>query len=161
MARPTWKMRSVVLLGNYMYKFDGSRHVGTPVEVLSMESSLLDPSDAEYLGVSECLSLLPSSSTVIRISIPRKTYFYACSSKEEALVWVRSVQNAKQEGIRRSMGHAHVGSYPRSWEYFDALGKKAAETKARIRHRMESNNLRELEMSSMMDSGPLPRGYFG
>lgn len=163
MARPTWRTRSVVLLGSYLYKFDDEdgRHVGAPVDVMGMEVSLLEPKDAEYLGMSECISLLKSSSSIIRISMPRKTYYYACPSKEEALVWVRSLRDAKQEGIRRSMGHAGVGSYPKSWEYFDSLGKKAAVTKARIRHKMETNSLRELEMSSMMDSGPLPRGYFG
>jgi hypothetical protein len=172
MLRPTWKTRRLILLGRFLYKFDGEtkdddvagRNVGAPIDVLDIEVSLVESAEAERFDISECLSILPdwaADSVVIRVATFRKTYYFACPSREEALVWIRSLQDARHETIRRAMGHTDVGSHSKSWEYFDSLGQRAAATNERIRLRMESNNLRELEMSNFMDSGPLPRGYFG
>jgi hypothetical protein len=179
MVRPKWKTRRLILLGRFLYKFYrpvtnddetdhghvASRNVGAPVDVLDMEVSLVESAEAERFGIAECLSLLTDGtarpSAVFRVATFRKTYYFACPSKEEALVWIRSLQDARQETIRRSMGHAEVASYSTRWEYFDLLGRQAAATEERIRRRMENDNLRELEMSNLMDSGPLPRGYFG
>lgn len=163
MLRPTWKSRRLILLGGFLYKFGDSKDVGSPADLMGMEVSLVESTEAWRLGISECISILPESirNSVFRVATFRKTYYFACQSREEALVWIRSLHDARHEAIRRSMGHADMGSYSKSWEYYDSLGKQATATKDRIRHRMESSNLRELEMSSFVDSGTLPRGYFG
>ena len=70
--------------------------------------------------------------------------------------------------ITHDMGHSKV-PYPKSWEYLDACGKRAWESKQRIRSRVERQEKREMEMIVMGDGmaagagagGPMPSGYYG
>jgi len=107
----------------------------------------------------EAGSLPPGFSAVFSVSTLRRKHYYAVADKEEAMIWIRSLREAKQEQITRSMGHAKNMPYP--FEYFDNLASSLVKSKDRIRHRMEEANLREMEMSSFGEGGPLPRGYHG
>jgi hypothetical protein len=77
------------------------------------------------------------------------------------MLWVRSLQEARQETITRNMGHASTMPYPRSWQYFDSLGKGLAKSKERIKQRLEDSRMREMEMTNFAEAGPLPSGYHG
>jgi hypothetical protein len=106
-------------------------------------------------------TLPPGFGAMFSISTLRRKQYYAVTDAEEALLWVRSVQEAKQESIKRNMGHAANVPYPASWSYFDSLGKSLVSSKARIRQRLEESGLREMEMSNFAEVGPMPRAYHG
>ena len=162
--RPSWKPRYLVLLGSFLYKFpDDERHdqqpKGSPIPI--------DEADVHLVGVHEdsavsfCKDMLTAGSTVICVSTLRKRNYYACSTREEALTWLNSLREAKQEVVTRSMGHASQDSYPQSWTYFDSLGRSLLNSKDRIHQRIAQSNLRELELSNFSDGGPAPRGFYG
>merc|ERR1712137_936858 len=96
------------------------------------------------------------------VSTLRKKYYYAVSSREEALTWVNSLRHARQETITRKMGHSGNMPYPKSWEQFDGLGRDLVRSKDRIRHKMEQTQFKEMDMATFSgDGGPMPSGYYG
>lgn len=161
--RPSWKPRYLMLLGSYLYKFqdDENRNrepKGAPMPIRGVDVDLVRADHDSFVTLSQ--QMLLGDMTVFYVSTMRKKYYYACASREEALTWMNSLREAQQEAVTRSMGHAARESYPQSWTYFDSLGKSMAESKDRVRERMERSNLREFEMSNLT-GGPVPRGYYG
>lgn len=173
--RPTWQPRHLVLLGSYMYKFMGSgstipmdqtqKPKGAPIAIDGVDVRQMDRNDDKAILSCFCPNPPRGYSTLVCVETLRKKYYFACPSHEDALAWVNSLRDARQEAVTRSMGHAHKDSYPTQWSYFDSLGASLAESKDRIRHRMEQSNLRELEMmhlNSTIDavSSSAPDGYY-
>lgn len=157
--RPHWQSRYLILLGSYLYKFaneTGTEPKGSPLHIETLDAHLVD-SDFD-LGIA-VHSLPPGYTTVIAVTTLRKKYFYACASHEDAIAWINSLREARHEAVTRYMGHANTDSYPSKWAYFDSLGRSLAQSKDRIRRRMEES--REMEMSSLTEGGPAPRGYYG
>lgn len=166
---PKWQRRHLILLGSFLYRFaetsspsEGPK--GTPVPVEAMEVHIVacsDPHDDDS-DVAEALINLPNGYTcVLVVETLRQKRHYAVKNREEAELWLNSLRSARQEAIRRTLGHAPDGSYPRSWEYFDQLGRALLDRKDRMRIKLQERNLQELELSSLGEGGPLPRGYFG
>ena len=155
---PSWKQRYLILCGSFLYKFkDNTSKIpkGSPFEVKTTTIEILTLDESPEIG-----SLPPGYSTVFSVCTLRKKHYYAVRDKEEAMLWIRSMTEAKQEIITRTMGHSKV-PYPKSWAYFDSLGASLVKSKERIRKRMEDSRLREMEMTSFTEGGPLPRGYYG
>jgi hypothetical protein len=162
---PKWERRYLVLLGSFLYKFadnlERQQPKGSPLPVDTIDVFLVEQGDSRgFEGVFLDESSVPSGcKSVFCVSTFRKRFYYAVADREQALLWVNALLEAKQEAVRRSMGHAHEDSYPKSWEYYDRLGQSLRRQKDRIRQRMDEKNLQELEMSQLSDGGPLPRGY--
>jgi PH domain len=162
--RPSWKARYLILLGSYLYKFQDEQNPnqqpkGAPIPVDGVDVHLAGSNEDAVVALSQ--QLLVGYTTVICVSTLRKKYYFACASREEALTWVNSLRDGRQEAVTRAMGHAVRDSYPQSWTYFDSLGNSLVKSKDRIRTRMEQSNLRELEMSNLTEGGPAPKGYYG
>lgn len=165
---PRWEARYLVLLGSYLYKFEDdnskrgapSRPKGSPLALSSIEVYVVGDNDLRNLAIDR--ETLPfEDGTVFCVSTFRKQYYYCVSDHEQATVWVNSILEARQEAIKRSMGHAQKDSYPKAWEYYDHLGQNLKNQKERIRQRMERKELQELEMSQLSEGAPLSSGYFG
>mmetsp|Transcript_8116 Transcript_8116/g.20118 ORF Transcript_8116/g.20118 Transcript_8116/m.20118 type:complete len:235 (-) Transcript_8116:576-1280(-) len=158
---PSWKERHLVLCGSFLYKFNDECSTlpkGSPFDIETLTTDVLGHDTSMHFP--EMGDLPPGYEGFFTVSTLRRQHFYAVSNREEARIWVRSLHDARQESITRSMGHASNVPYPPSWKYFDGLGRALAKSKARIKNRMEQSNLQNLEMASYMD-GPLPRGYHG
>lgn len=158
---PSWKERHLILCGSYLYKFkDRSSNIpkGSPFDIETLTTDILRTrADVSFPEIGD----LPAGYTsIFTVSTLRRKHIYAVSDNEEAMLWVRSLHEARQEGITRNMGHASNLPYPSSWKYFDSLGKGLVKSKARIRNKMEESSLKEMEMTAFTD-GPLPRGYHG
>lgn len=173
---PKWKRRYLILLGSYLYKFSDNTDdsgaskkndrvvshsenfpKGSPIPVESIDINTMSAYEVPFCpippGGKNCTFALAEGFGKIR--------FYAAESPEQAATWLNSLREARRESITRSMGHAPVDSFPTSWIYFDNLGRSLCERKERIRSKVERSNLREIEMSSIVEGGPVPRGYFG
>jgi hypothetical protein len=156
---PSWQQRYLILCGSFLYKFkDQTSNVpkGSPFEVETSNVEMLTNEIFPELG-----SLPPGFTTVFSVSTLRRQHHYVVADNEEAMLWVRSLQEARQEIITRNMGHASHVPYPKSWSYFDSLGKSLVRSKERIKDRLERSSLREMEMTNFAEAGPLPSGYHG
>ena len=172
--RPAWKPRYLILLGSYLYKFKkgggdwmSQPPNGSPVPLDEIHVHLVDSSSTSSSDDDAIVALMKSSgldasgASVFCISTLRKKYYYACAIREESLEWINTLREARQESMTRTMGHATKDSFPSSWTYYDNVGTSLARRKERIRTRLQESNLRELEMSNLMEGGPIPRGYYG
>mmetsp|Transcript_11216 Transcript_11216/g.26952 ORF Transcript_11216/g.26952 Transcript_11216/m.26952 type:complete len:235 (+) Transcript_11216:33-737(+) len=156
---PSWKQRYLISCGSYLYKFKDQQSKspkGCPFELASMTVDLVPKENSPHIG-----ALPPGFDAVISVSTLRRKHYYAVRDREEAMLWVRSLQEAKQAVITRNLGHDKHMPYPQSWKHFDSLAASLVKSKERIKERMETSNIREMEMSNFMDGGPLPRGYHG
>jgi len=154
---PSWKQRYLVLCGSFLYKFnDETAEVpkGSPFDMETIAVKTIDGT------LPELSTLPPNFSSVFSVSTFQKHHYYAVMDQEEALIWIRTLKEARQEIIKRNMGHSSGMPYPQSWAYFDSLGRSLVKSKQRIRQRMEDYNMREMEMSSF-EAGSLARGYHG
>jgi hypothetical protein len=173
--RPSWEPRYLILLGSYLYKFkkghggDWMRQppTGSPVPLDHAHVHLVDasasrssPEDAVIVALQKW-SGLDAGTSVFCISTLRKKYYYACLNQDDAVVWINTLREARQEAMTRTMGHATKDSFPSSWTHYDNIGASLLRRKERIRTRLQESNLRELEMSNLMEGGPIPRGYYG
>lgn len=164
---PKWKPRYLIQLGGYMYKFvheESRTPKGSPLPVSEMDVRLLDDlSDVDGIDDYTYLPLAPDNCRgFFCVASIRKRHYYAVATREEAVVWVNTLRQAKQDGITRNMGHAKGQPYP--YEYFDALAKSMVQSKERIRHSVQESQLREMELASMTGiagSSGAPRGMFG
>lgn len=155
---PSWKQRYLILCGSFLYKFkDQSSEIpkGAPFEVETGTAEILGSHYLPELG-----SLPPGFTAVFTVSTLRRKHYYAVADKDEAMLWIRSLQEARQETTTRNMGHSKM-PYPKAWSYFDSLGKGLVRSKERIKERMEGSRLKEMEMTNFAAAGPLPRGYHG
>lgn len=162
---PRWKPRYMVLLGSYLYKYSAKQDAekserlpkGAPISVEAIDVNVLEPKELPWLP-----NLPNGCEYIVSMQSVSSTTYFAVSDREQAQVWVNSMREAKQEAIKRRMGHSPNGSYPQSWAYFDSLGKDLVKRKARIKRKMQGQNMRELEMDPMsVNGGPSPRGYYG
>lgn len=163
---PKWEERYLIQMGNFLYKFTNPQAKspkGTPLSIEAISVQLISstsPVVAEG-GAEFAMEHLPGGcESVFMVSTLRKRHCYAVSTREDALTWTNSLHQGRQEAITRSMGHSNT-PYPKSWQYFDGLGKSYVKSKDRIHDRLEESNAREMEMTNIGDGGPLPRGYFG
>lgn len=168
LVSPRWETRYLVLLGSYLYKFDDegykkvapSQPKGSPLALSSIDVYIVDKDDLRNLSFEGQREFLEAG-TVFCVSTFRKQYYYSVSDHEQATVWVNSILDARQEAIKRSMGHADKDSYPKAWVYFDHLGRNLKNQKERIRIRVERKDIQELEMSQLKEGAPFSSGYFG
>lgn len=146
---PSWKERHLILCGSYLYKFkdrSSTTPKGSPFDIERLTTDVLRTSGPE-------IGNLPVGYTsIFTVSTLRRRHYYAVSDHEEAMLWVRSLHEARQEVITRNMGHASNVPYPSSWKHFDSLGKGLVKSKDRIKERMEMTSLTEDQ---------IPRGYYG
>jgi hypothetical protein len=167
---PQWRQRYLILIGNYLYKFKGpssSTPKGTPFSVALVEADLQplnqqDNHDDHDDDMAPAFANLPPGyDAVFIVSTFGKQHYCAVSNREEALSWVNSLRQSRQAAITRSLGHAGNMPYPKSWEYFDSLGRTFEKSKERIKRKLEDQNLKELELSGITGGGSLPRGFYG
>ena len=164
---PKWKGRFLIQIGSFLYKFSHEKATtpkGSPFAIDSVDVQLVElaAKDGDYDGAEFAIRNLPFGfKGVFVVSSWHKKNYYAVPTREDALVWVNSLREGRQEAIVRSMGHANHIPYPKSWTYFDTLAKTFLKSKERIKARMEESSMREMEMSSMGEGGPVPKGYYG
>lgn len=158
---PTWKQRYLILCGSFLYKFkDQTSEVpkGSPFSLETVQVNAVPNQGASLLELGR---LPPGFLSVFSVSTLRRQHYYAVADSEESRVWMNSINEARQELITRNMGHARGVPYPSSWSYFDNLGKGLVKSKERVRQKMEDYSMREMEMSSFAEGGPMSRGYHG
>ena len=167
---PRWERRFLILLGGYLYKFTNDADPakepkGSPLPMRSVDINLLDTAaqQLDYDGASVAWEMVPPPACrgLFLVSTLRKKHYYATLTMEDAETWVNSLRQARDEAIKRSMGHAPADSYPAQWTQYDRRGQSLVDRKGRIRQRMQESNIRELELSSMTEGATAPRGYFG
>jgi len=159
---PSWKRRYLILCGSYLYKFkepSSTTPKGSPFNVETLTTDVLRTPGRD-LHFSEIGSLPAGYTSIFVVSTLRRRHYYAVSDTEESLLWVRSLDDARQEAITRNMGHASNVPYPASWKHFDSLGKGLVKSKDRIKERMEMSGMDGMEMTGFSD-GQIPRGYYG
>jgi hypothetical protein len=168
---PKWESRYLILLGSFLYKFTDKAPSnpnitpkGSPVPIETIDVEIIEPSllAREHHPMAIALQELPLGlKCVFSVSRLHKKHYYATADREQATSWLNSLREARQEAITRRMGHAPDASFPKAWTNFDNLGRNLMKSKDRIRARIEDHNLRELEMSNVVEGGPFPRGYHG
>ncbi|KAL7542846.1 hypothetical protein ACHAXR_012944 [Thalassiosira sp. AJA248-18] len=165
---PQWKRRYLVALGEYVYRFkdeDGSSPKGAPIPVATTDVRIV--SGASSSDVNDELNVvfdpLPEGcNAVFEVSSIGKTQFFAVESREEAMMWVNSLRQLRQDAITRNMGHSKDIPYPSDWKSFDVSAKRLKDQKMRIKNRLEAMDKKELEMQALGGgSAPGPGvGYF-
>ena len=166
---PSWERRFLILLGGYVYKFTNDNDPtkepkGTPLDISIVEINLLDGenmSQAHDAALAFSLLPPPGCQAGFMLSTLRKKHYYATATMQDAETWINALRQARDEAIKRNMGHAQKHSYPPQWTEYDRMGKSLADRKDRIRRRMQESNIRELEMSNLSEGGAAPRGYYG
>ncbi len=155
---PTWEQRYLILCGSFLYKFkDQTSEVpkGSPFAVETINVETISE------GIPEFGNLPVGFTSIFLVSTLRRQHYYAVADIDEARVWIRSIREARQETITRNMGHSAAMPYSKAWNYFDGLGRSLIKSKERIREKMDEYNMREMEMSTFAEAGPMPRGYHG
>eukprot|EP00543_Licmophora_paradoxa_P004049 CAMPEP_0202450180 /NCGR_PEP_ID=MMETSP1360-20130828/8810_1 /ASSEMBLY_ACC=CAM_ASM_000848 /TAXON_ID=515479 /ORGANISM="Licmophora paradoxa, Strain CCMP2313" /LENGTH=235 /DNA_ID=CAMNT_0049068335 /DNA_START=1 /DNA_END=708 /DNA_ORIENTATION=+ len=144
---PQWKKRLLIQLGDFLYRYQSDQSKtpkGRPQQVDTVDVFLTDSLEPDlYLVTPD-----PTYPFIFCVSTLQKKQYYAVSSRQEALMWVNALREARQEAITRSLGHANHVPYPQTWKNFDALGHDLARTKDRIKHQMEKKEFREMEMAT-------------
>jgi len=163
---PTWTERFLIQIGCFLYKFSDETSKtpkGTPFAIDSVDVHLVEFVKGNDLdGADFVIPHLPSAyKSVFVVSTLRKKHYYAVRNNCDAIAWVNSIREGRQEAISRSMGHTNQMPYPQSWSYFDTMAKTFVKSKERIKARMEESNIREMEMSTIGEGGPAPRGFYG
>jgi len=174
---PSWKERYLILCGSYLYKYknrSSSVPKGSPFDIetisrvdvirtTSNNNSNTINSNNNHNNILAEIGDLPVGYTgIFIVSTLRRKHYYAVSNIEETMIWVRSINDARQEAITRNMGHATNVPYPATWKYFDTLGKSLLKSKTRIKNRVEqyqSQQSSQMEMTEFMGS-PAPGGSF-
>jgi len=154
MFAPQWKERELILCGSYLYKFLNMKSTspkGTPIELRGVTAKVIEEGDDDLheLGLESVMENLPTGiEAMFAINSYGKQRFFAAASREEALTWVNSIREARQESITREMGHSKVPEVE-SWKYFDGLAKNLIEKKERIRKRQDDSLNRQFEAGSL------------
>jgi len=160
---PQWKRRYLIALGGYLYRFKdehGSTPKGAPITIDTTEARIISRDDTERSDNEfNCLlDLVPDGHVVFEVSSMTKTQYFAVESREEAVAWVNSLRQMRQDAITRNMGHSKDVPYPKKWESFDASARRLQEHKRRIKNRMDALDRKEQEMQNL--GGPGSMGYF-
>lgn len=169
---PKWKERELILLGSYIYRFNNHQSTspkGSPIELNGLNAFIVDSNgDVKGAGFTDDMfmddggigldyvlmksSLPPGVDTVFCLASFGKQKFYATKSREDAVAWVNSINQARQEAITRRMGHSKT-PVPSNWKTFDTLAKDLVTRKERIKTRMNDTSRREMEMTAMNITG--------
>jgi hypothetical protein len=155
---PSWKQRYLILCGSYLYKFSNQGSSRPKGSLFTVETT-----NAEMAGsrsFPEICQLPPGYTGMFCVSTLRRRHFYAVLDKDEALIWVRSMSEARQSSITRNMGHSEHMPYPKEWAFYDSMGKDLVKSSERIKERMDASRMREVEMSSIT-GGSMPSGFYG
>lgn len=158
---PQWKRRYLIALGEYLYRFkdeDGSSPKGAPIPAATTDARIITSNDVEDGEFSPVLDVLPDGcNAVFEVSSIGKTQYFAVESREEAMLWVNSLRQMRQDAITRNMGHSKDIPYPKEWKSFDASAKRLKDQKARIKSKLEAMDRKEQEMRSL-GGGSAPMG---
>mmetsp|Transcript_10129 Transcript_10129/g.10850 ORF Transcript_10129/g.10850 Transcript_10129/m.10850 type:complete len:264 (+) Transcript_10129:20-811(+) len=175
---PSWKERYLILCGSYLYKYknrSSSVPKGSPFDIESISVDIIhtDNNNNSDSTILSAIGQLPVGYTsIFVVSTVRRKHYYAVSNTEETMIWVRSINDARQDVITKNMGHATNIPYPPAWNYFDTLGKSLVKSKTRIKNRMEqydqTQQSNHLEMTEFMgsrvsapdDTYPSSNGYY-
>ena len=158
---PQWKRRYLIALGGYLYRFkdeNGSTPKGAPITIDTTDARIISRDDTDGNEFNILLDLVPDGHTVFEVSSLTKTQYFAVESREEAVAWVNSLRQMRQDAITRNMGHSKDVPYPKKWESFDASAKRLQDHKTRIKNRMDDLDRKEQEMQNLGGSGSM--GYF-
>mmetsp|Transcript_34415 Transcript_34415/g.56237 ORF Transcript_34415/g.56237 Transcript_34415/m.56237 type:complete len:242 (-) Transcript_34415:29-754(-) len=161
---PQWKRRYLIALGEYVYRFkdeDGSTPKGSPIPVATTDARIISDHDDENGEFRIVHDLLPEGcNAVFEISSIGKTQYFAVESREEAMIWVNSLRQMRQDAITRQMGHSKNIPYPPEWKSFDASAKRVKDQKTRIKSKMQAMDKKEQEMQQLGGgSGPASMGF--
>ena len=113
---PQWKQRYLIALGSYLYKFkndNGSSPKGSPLPIETSEVRMISRDDVaadEFNIVTDCLP--PDCNAVFEVTSVGKTQYFAVQSREEAMIWVNSLRQMRQDTITWKMGHSKGIPYP-------------------------------------------------
>merc|ERR1712218_555844 len=147
---PTWRMRYLIVLGSYMYKFNNS-YSSSPKGSPTLLESISDVRIIQNEDLEEGIPELPDGyESLFSITTFGKIRYYATLNNEHAVTCVNSLREGRQEAITRSMGHAANIPYPSSWKYFDALGKDLSNSKKRVRKKVDEMNQKNIEMTGIL-----------
>jgi hypothetical protein len=165
---PQWRVRYLILVGSFLYKFANATDPhrgpkGRHWRIESIDAVVMTEAHWHQDNLSLALQTLPPEyTTVVRVSTLDHTQYFACHSREDAQVWIQSIQEARPEAIRRRLGHAAADAVPPLWRHYDRLGQALVRHKERVQRRTAQH---ELEWSQQMardgSGGTVPMGYFG
>eukprot|EP00585_Thalassiosira_rotula_P008325 CAMPEP_0196151890 /NCGR_PEP_ID=MMETSP0910-20130528/34470_1 /TAXON_ID=49265 /ORGANISM="Thalassiosira rotula, Strain GSO102" /LENGTH=225 /DNA_ID=CAMNT_0041415357 /DNA_START=184 /DNA_END=861 /DNA_ORIENTATION=+ len=161
---PQWKRRYLIALGEYLYRFkdeSGSSPKGSPISAATTDARIVSNNDNDDGGVFSDigdfkigLNMLPEGcDALFVISSIGKTQYFAVESREEAMTWVNSLRQMRQDAITRNMGHSKDIPYPDEWKSFDKSAKRLKDQKTRIKSRLDAMNRKEQEMQSLGGAG--------
>mmetsp|Transcript_1019 Transcript_1019/g.1277 ORF Transcript_1019/g.1277 Transcript_1019/m.1277 type:complete len:216 (+) Transcript_1019:154-801(+) len=155
---PSWKERYLIQLGGYFYRYKSdtsSDPKGSPFSVDEIDIYAVNDTETILPGG----IITPEGYSIFCVSTLRKRQYYAISTEEDRNMWITTLQQARDEHIKRNMGHSDHVPYP--YDYYDRMAKSLSKTKTRIRERVQESNMRDMEVRSMMvgDTGVMPRGY--
>lgn len=151
---PSWKERELILCGSYLYRFlkmTSNSPKGAPVSLQGVQAKIIEEGDDDLdnIGLDAIIANLPPGiKTVFAVNSFGKQRYFATASREDALTWVNSIRQARQEAITRSMGHSKVPT-PQSWDYFDERAKALIKKKERIKRRANESTVREFDTGGM------------
>mmetsp|Transcript_12025 Transcript_12025/g.28519 ORF Transcript_12025/g.28519 Transcript_12025/m.28519 type:complete len:234 (+) Transcript_12025:145-846(+) len=157
---PSWKERHLILCGSYLYKFEETTSTtpkGTPFEVEQLDTHILR-TPRQTVDLSKIGNPPPEYNSIFIVSTLRRRHYYAVSDEEEAMLWIRSLHEARQECVRRRMGHASNMSYPFSWKHFDCLGESLLKSKNRVKDKIERMSREGIEMT-VFTGGQIQSGF--
>ena len=151
---PTWKERELILCGSYLYRFltlSSRSPKGTPIALKGVSARIIDSEDDDIDGDGlEAImeNLPPGVNAIFALSSFGKSRYFAVATREEAVTWVNSIREARQESITRSMGHSKM-PYPKSWNYFDRVAATLIKKKERMQLRNRQSINTEFENASI------------
>lgn len=160
---PQWKRRYLIALGEYLYRFkdeNGPTPKGSPIPVAITDVRIVSNNGEDENGeFSVVYDLLPEGcNAVFEVSSIGKTQYFAVESREEAMLWVNSLRQMRQDAITRNMGHSKNIPYPPEWKSFDASAKRLKDQKTRIKSKLEAMDKKEQEMQNL-GGGSASMGY--
>lgn len=181
--KPHWVERYIIVVGNYLYKFqpknslspgqENMKMKGSPIPLGTMTSTTLQQqthgivsSTDKNKGLNDTFNGLdsiptqPSCSGYFSINSNSKTSYYATDSQLDAQTWINVLHTARQECITQNMGHSKI-PISREVEYVNMMGKNIVERKKRISDLMKKKELEEVEMMCLNGGSSNPRGYYG
>lgn len=95
-----WQKRYLVLLGNYLYRFETDRSEKTKGLPISIDDTNIDFYKDEYTGSVD--------KSILCIRTIRKEYIFRFDSTEDASSWQQALINRQHYIIKEKLGHAKV-----------------------------------------------------
>lgn len=150
---PQWKRRYLIAIGEYVYRFqdeDSLTPKGSPLPVATTDARVISNDELASGDFGVIFDLLPEGcNAMFELSSIGKTQYFAVESREEAMMWVNSLRQMRQDSITRNMGHSKDIPYPQAWKAFDASAKRLRDQKTRIKRKLEAIDMKEQEMQSL------------